>query len=183
MDSDETIIQQRIADSKNNWQTLWADALVIQYGPPGYIGEPEFKRQQIWIDQPYFHYLLDGDNGGAVEYAYSVVGGWENLLNIQTGELLSNVGPQEFNFQPELKQMLFSSDFEDGFTGEIELIGQDMVAGRKVLVLARYLERDIRSGNGSESQAEKVLQGRYWVDKNLGTILRVQKFTGTSNNQ
>ena len=182
MDSDETIIQQRIADSKKNWQTLWADALVIQYGPPGYIGEPEFKRQQIWIDQPYFHYLLEGENGGAVEYAYSVVGGWENLLNIQTGDLLSNVGPQEFNFQPELEQMLFSSDFEDGFTGEIELIGQDMVAGRKVLVLDRYLERDISLGNGFEIQAEKVLQGRYWVDKNLGTILRVQKFTGTSNN-
>lgn len=181
--STEAEINQRLSNSHHNWDTIWADALVIQYGPPGYVGEPEFRRQQIWVDQPYFHYLLDGVNGGEVEYAYSVVGGWENLLNIQTGDLLSSVGPQELNFQPALKEMLFNTDFDGGIAGEIEMIGEDTIADREVVILERYSAEKSLRGGGFENQQQKVLRGRYWIDKHLGTILRVQKYTGNSASQ
>jgi hypothetical protein len=181
--STEADINQRLSNSHHNWDTIWADALVIQYGPPGYVGEPEFRRQQIWIDQPYFHYLLDGVNGGEVEYAYSVVGGWENLLNIQTGDLMSSVGPQELNFQPALKEMLFNTDFDGGISGEIEVIGVDTIADREVLILERHSTEESLRGSGFENQQQEVLLARYWIDKHLGTILRVQKHTGNSANQ
>ena len=167
-DSSSTEIRDRITRANSYWQTLWADALVIQYGPPGYIGEPDFKRQQIWIDQPYFHYLLDGRNGGLVEYAYSVVGGWENLLNVQTGDLLSNVGPQELNFRPELKQMLLQNKIAADFQGEIEVIGEDVIAERPALVLNWYFDQELKSGSGMLNQPQRMLQGRYWIDKHLG---------------
>jgi hypothetical protein len=147
------------------------------------VGEPDFRRQQIWIDQPYFRYLLDGVNGGDVEYAFSVVGGWKNLLNIETGDLLSNIGPQELNFRPALEQMLFNNDFEDGFPGEIEVIGKEILAGRQVLVLDWYSDEVSLRGTGFGEQQEKILLGRYWIDSNLGSILRAQKFTGNSPNQ
>ncbi len=164
IESDEAVIKQRITSSIKNWQTLWADALVIQYGPPGYVGEPDYRRQQIWIDQPYFHYLLDGENGADANFAYSFVGGWENLLNIQTGDLLSNVGPQELNFHPALKEMLFNTEFEGGIPGEIEIIGQDMIADREVLILERYAAEESLRGSGYENQQGNVLLGRYWID-------------------
>jgi DNA-directed RNA polymerase specialized sigma24 family protein len=183
IESDEAVIKQRITSSIKNWQTLWADALVIQYGPPGYVGEPDYRRQQIWIDQPYFHYLLDGENGGDANFAYSAVGGWENLLNIQTGDLLSNLGPQELHFHPALEEMLFNTEFEGGIPGEIEIIGQDMIADREVLILERYAAEESLRGSGFEDQQQKVLQGRYWIDMHLGSVLRAQKFTGNSANQ
>ena len=181
--SSDAEIQARILSGKDHWNTLWADALVIQYGPQGYIGEPELRRQQIWIDQPYFHYLLDGVNGGEVEYAYSVIGGWENLLNTQTGELLSNAGPhQSLNFQPDLQQMLFNREFQGGLSGEIEIIREDLTAGREVLVLDWYAEEGSMRGGGFENERESFLHGRYWVDKHLGIVLRAQKYSGNTTN-
>ena len=181
IDNDELLIQQRIAGSKHNWRTLWADALVIQYGPAGYFGEPEIRRQQIWIDQPYFFYLLDGENQGEVEYAYSVIGGWQNLLNIQTGEQWSNAGPQEVNYEPELEQILLSGEFRDGFPGEIELVGQEVVAGRESLLFDWFIDGDSKIENGNNDFESRQLKGRYWIDRNLGIILREQKFTGISD--
>jgi len=175
-------IRQRILDGREYWNTLWADALVIQFGPPGYVGEPEFRRQQIWIDQPYFTYVLDGTNGGEVEYIYSAVGGWENLVNTQTGKLLSNVGPQSLNYRPNLQHLLFNSEFQEDFSGEIEIVRQDLTAGREVLVLDWYLDEGLMRGSGFESERERILHGRYWVDIHLGLVLRAQKFSGNATN-
>lgn len=183
VESDADVIVQRISNSLANWDTLWADALVIQYGPPGYIGEPDLRRQQIWVDQPYFQYLLDGENNGQVEYAYSVVGGMENLLQLKTGDQLSNSGPQQLNYRPGLEETLLNDEFEDGFSGEIEVIGTDRVADRPVLVLDWYSEKGSLRGSGYDGPQENVLLGRYWVDIYLGSILRMQKFMGSSDNQ
>jgi hypothetical protein len=181
--SDADTILQRIANSRTNWDTLWADALVIQYGPPGYIGEPDLRRQQIWVDQPYFQYLLDGENNGQVEYAYSVVGGMENLLQLKTGDQLSNSGPQQLNFRPGLEETLLNDEFVDGFSGEIVVIETDRVAGRQVLVLDWYSEKGSLRGSGYDAPQDNMLLGRYWVDIYLGSILRMQKFMGSTDNQ
>ena len=180
INSEITEIKQRIMDSTKSWQTMWADALVIQYGPPGYVGDPEFRRQQIWIDQPYFHYLLDGVNGGEVEFAYSVIGGWENLLNIQTGELVTNEGPQSSILQPDLQQLLFNTRFQENFPGDIQLTGEQSIAGREVLVLDWYPGNESPDGSAGQVGVDIPPQARIWADKSTGVILRIKEYSGKS---
>jgi hypothetical protein len=44
LSSTQEEIRQRILSGKLDWNTLWADAFIIQYGPPGYVGEPDARR-------------------------------------------------------------------------------------------------------------------------------------------
>jgi len=182
MSSSDQEIYQRIVGAKKYWHTLWADALVIRYGPPGYLGNPEFRRQQLWVEQPYFKYLLDGENGSGVEFIYSSIGGLENLLNIPTGDLISNLGPQELNYRPDLLEMMFSHDFYEDAPGRAELLALDVIAGRKVLVLDWYVDLSSLRGGAGDAQQAPVYLGRYWVDTRLGIILRAQKFSGRPSN-
>jgi DNA-directed RNA polymerase specialized sigma24 family protein len=182
MSSSDEEIYQRILSGNEYWLTLWADALVIQYGPPGYVGDPELRRQQIWIDQPYFNYVLDGENGADVEFIYSAIGGWENLLNTQTGELLSSVGPQELNYRSNLHEMILHSDFQGEFYGEVEVLAMDIIAGREVLVIDWFTDQASLRGSGFESEQEIKLIGRYWVDTHLGIILRAQNYSRNMQN-
>lgn len=167
-------IRQRIASGNDLWGSLWADALVIQYAPPGYVGEIEVRRQQVWVDQPYLTYVLDGVNGGQVEFVYAALGGLENLLNTQTEELLSNLGPQDLNYHPDLPEMLLGGEFKADSRGWFEPVEMDMVAGRSALVLDWYQSR--LRGDFSGEQ-ERIFIGRFWVDTQLGIILRAQKYS------
>ena len=182
MSSSDQEIYERIMGAKKYWRTLWADALVIRYGPPGYLGNPEFRRQQVWVEQPYFNYALDGENGSKVEFIYSSIGGLENLLNISTGDLVTNLGSQELNYRPGLLEMIFSHDFSENAPGKAELLALDVIAGRKVLVLDWYADRISLRGGAGDLQQSPVYLGRYWVDTQLGTILRAQKFSGRPSN-
>ena len=181
--SSEEDIRQRILESRENRSSLWADALVIQYGPPGYVGKPDLRRQQIWIDQPYFSYLLDGVNDGKVEYIYTSLGGLVNLINIQTGEQVTTSEPEQSLYFPDLQQMLIPSELREDFNGEIEILRRETIAEREVLVLDWFTEPNTLQGGGGKRNETRIHQGRYWVDVSLGLILRQQKFNGNDLTQ
>lgn len=176
--SSEGEILQRIMESRDYWFTLWADALIVQYGPPGYVGKPDIKRQQIWIDQPYFSYVLDGANGGQVEYIYTSLGGLVSYLNLQTGKQLTNIVPDHIHYLPDLQQMLLPNEFREEFSWEIEILRQETTADREVLVFDWYTGADTLQGGGGDRSTVRIHEGRYWVDTTLGLILRLQKFNG-----
>ncbi len=61
LNSSPAEIKQRILDSPRYWQTLWAERITMNYGPPGYIAPSFFvNHQQIWIRQPGQGLLLEG---------------------------------------------------------------------------------------------------------------------------
>jgi DNA-directed RNA polymerase specialized sigma24 family protein len=181
--SNEEEIRQLILDNKDNWSSLWVDALVIQYGPPGYKGMPDLRRQQIWIQQPNFSYLLDGENGGIVEYIYGSQGGLVNFYNTQTREQLTGTDAEQIPYYPYLQRMLLPSEMRDDFRGEIDILRRDSIAGRDVLVLDWYRVQESSQGRNGEILESRIHQGRYWVDTSLGLILRKQTFNGNDLNQ
>jgi len=180
LSSNEAEIHERLLSAREYWQTLWADALVVQYGPPGYMGEPDFRRQQIWIDQPYFNYVLDGENGAGVDLIYSTIGGWETLFNTQTGEQFSNVGPQELNYQSRLHKLLVKNELHEDYPRKIDLLALEMIAGREALVIDWYADLSSLRGGGYGYEAEYEYIGRFWVDTQLGIVLRAQNYSGRS---
>ena len=175
MHSSPEEIYARIFANREYWRTLWADALVIQYGPPRYVGNPALRRQQVWTKQPYFNFLLDGDNGDEVENIYTSIGGLVNLLNLQTGEEILSTGSQKINYLPELLQMLLPNELGDKSTVDINVLGQESVAGRDALIIDWFIELDTLQ-SGARQRDTRIHQGRYWVDASLGLILRMQKF-------
>ncbi len=53
--------------SADFWSTLWVDAFVADYGPEGYTGPPQVRRQQAWVVQGSRSLVLDGPAEGAAE--------------------------------------------------------------------------------------------------------------------
>jgi hypothetical protein len=52
-----------------------------------------------------------------------------------------------------------------------------------VIVFDRFMEGGSFRGSGFEDKSENILLGRYWIDENLGVILRMQIFSGGVSNQ
>ncbi len=173
--SSQEEVYERLLKSRQYWKSLWADALVIQYGPPGYVGVPHIRRQQIWVNQPYFNYLVDGENGGEVEHIYTSLGGLVNLMNLQTGEEILSAGSAQINYLPDLQQMLLPREFGEKSAVDINVLGQESVAGRDALIIDWFTQMDVLQ---SGEVGTRIHQGRYWVDTSLGLILRMQKFNG-----
>jgi DNA-directed RNA polymerase specialized sigma24 family protein len=169
-------IYDRVFANRDYWRSLWADALVIQYGPPGYVGDPDIRRQQIWIDQPFINFLVDGENGGEVENIYTSIGGFVNLQNLQTGEEILSTGSQRINYLPDLQQMLLPSEFVDKADIDLEILGQDNVSGREALVIDWFAEMELFNSGGGEQSNTRIHKGRYWIDNALGLILRKKTF-------
>jgi len=176
-------IRQRILDSRFNWYTIWADAVILQYGPPSYVGQPEVRRQQVWINQPYFSYLIAGEYGGVVEAIYSALGGLITYTDLETGEQLTNTETELVHYSQNLHQLLLPSEFRDNFSGEINVLRVEQIADREALVLDWYtLDNSLVGSSGGESE-RRLLQGRYWVDTLTGVILRRQRFNANDVDQ
>lgn len=166
-------VYARVIGNRDYWRTLWADALVVQYGPPGYVGKPDIRRQQIWISQPYFNFLLEGKNGEEVENIYTSIGGLVNLLNLQTGEEILSTGSQRIIYLPELLENLLPGEIGDEPAVDINILGQESVAGRDALIIDWFTEIDSLKGGEVGTRRH---EGRYWIDTALGLILRSQIF-------
>lgn len=179
LESSEQDIQQRLLEGRRNWKTLWADAFVIQYGPAGYIGNPVVKRQQIWINQPYFSYFLEGGLDGAVDHISVAMAGLINYINLQTGEELSNSESELVMFSENLHKQLLPSEIRKAFQGEIRLLGMDQIADREVLVFDLYSPNLVQES----ATIPRIHKGRYWMDTTYGVILRHQKFLDNDLNQ
>jgi DNA-directed RNA polymerase specialized sigma24 family protein len=175
-------IRQRILDSRLNWHTLWSDAFIVQYGPPGYVGEPYVRRQQIWINQPYFSYLIDGGLVD-VEYISVAYGGLINFINLQTGEEQIKRESELIHYSHNIQQMLMPSELRENFIGELEVLNIAEVANREVLVFDWYTVDDINSDISGGQSETRLHQGRYWVDTYFGVILRCQRFVNNDLTQ
>jgi DNA-directed RNA polymerase specialized sigma24 family protein len=174
-------IRQRILDSRLNWHTLWSDAFIVQYGPPGYVGEPNVRRQQIWINQPYFSYLIDGGIVD-VEYISVAYGGLINFINLQTGEEQIKRDPEIIHTSHNIQQMVMPSELRGDFIGDLEVLEIAEEAGREALVFDLYLDEDViwEMGGGDST---RLHLGRYWVDTYFGVILRRQRFNNNDLTQ
>lgn len=176
--SSDDEIRKRLFDSRRYWDTLWAEAFTIQYGPAGYVGGPVVRRQQIWINQPFFSYFVEGDIRSEIEYITVANAGLIKYVNLQTGQELNTSGSDLVLFSENLHQLLLPSEIDTSLQGEIDVLGKDQLADREALVFDWY--KVVPNQKIGDS---KVHQGRYWIDTSYGVILRRQIFTGSDLSQ
>lgn len=181
--SDPQQILQRMRDSRSSWQTLWADALIIRYGPPGYIGPPQFYRNQVWIgksdqkvviagptaDPPTYAMLIDAssvyelDLEAEIPY-YSIVHPWVAFLPGEARpQFLGTYGYDTSGILDgsDVSRLLFPSELAQN-AWRLRVEGSERMLGRDVLVL------EIMGGD--------VVRSRMWVDAQTGVILRWIKY-------
>lgn len=186
LQSSQQEIKDRMAQSSRRWNTLFADALVVDYGPVGYIGPPQIYRNRLWFSQPGHRLVLAGPLGSRPDYARIVIGN-----NYFEEDISSGVAyyPKSIDFDasPRASTILlrFALNFANrnrlfGFyladmlspfnailnAAEITLLRQETYPGGKVLVL-----RWIRA-----NQKEQL-----WVDAATGLVLGWRTFVGVNS--
>jgi DNA-directed RNA polymerase specialized sigma24 family protein len=170
-------ILQRVDESKSNWHTLWADAVEIDYGPNGFIGPPQIKRNQVWISQPWYSLLLIGDSNERVSQAWRRVSDKVYSGDLETGKrTLSNSGT--LGFAEVVNGMLYPDRYIFGPVdrsrfppeGEMENLGAEQIAGRQSLAFDWYYD------NPYDQSSQPYHLGRFWVDTSTGVITRWQQF-------
>jgi hypothetical protein len=53
-------VRARMTISDILWKSLWLDAVMIRYGPAGYIGPAQVYRNQLWVRRPQQQVVLSG---------------------------------------------------------------------------------------------------------------------------
>ncbi len=66
-------IKNRMEQSDYYWSTMYAEALILDYGPPGYVGPPQIYRNRLWFSQPSHMMVLAGRPNQAPDYARIVI--------------------------------------------------------------------------------------------------------------
>lgn len=162
LESSEEEIRQRILESDSLWNTLWADVLLYDYGPVGYVGRPDVHREQIWISQPYRGLLISGSLTGEVEKSW--------LLSETRLYPLLNLVPQYLYYPTDYfandvlhAYLIFQPKSWARAGTRISIVEKINTLGRDALVV------DVRSEDG-------LLLGRITVDAELGLILAVRLY-------
>lgn len=160
--SSEDEIRQRIIESDSLWKTLWADVLIFDYGPAGYVGPPHIQREQIWISQPYRGLLISGKVTGEVDKSWFLS---ENRLY----PLLSLVPqylyyPSDY-FSNEMLHtyLIFQPKAWARAQKPMSIVEKINTLGREALVV------EVNSEDGSR-------MGRITVDVELGLILAIRLY-------
>ncbi|HEX2981782.1 MAG TPA: sigma-E factor regulatory protein RseB domain-containing protein, partial [Anaerolineaceae bacterium] len=167
-------IIQKAAGSGHTWNTLWADALIVDYGPPGYIGPPRTYRNQIWYRQPGDALIFGGPLEGAPDYMRQIQPDRVIDVNLATGDVAEYdraKDPLANGHQLTLSKLSWTAPF--GFylqsliqgsrisdiPFEIQTIGMDTAAGREALVIEQP---------GWKTRRDY----RLWIDTQTGLPLR-----------
>lgn len=162
-------IYRRIQGSTDNWHTLWADAVEMDYGPNGFIGPPQIRRNQVWISQPWYGLLLIGDSNGGLSQAWRMVSDQVYSLDLETGKRsLSNSG--SMGFAEVVGSLIYPSRFQYPAEGKIENLSIERIAGRQSLAFDWYYD------NPYDPSSQLYHLGRFWVDTSSGVITRMQQF-------
>ena len=183
-------ILELIASSPSLWKTLWADGIILHYGPPGYAGPPLSYRNRIWIgnlSNPFHGLVLGGPLDGKPELFHSMNNGSVYEIDLRTGlsyDYSTNYTPAPFLYDPTFlayKLAAVSPYPQSGFPTEplwsllwdpgkiqwkLNVAGEDIVAGRKAVKV--IWESD-------ENQPRCIL----WVDALTGLILRLNQYNST----
>lgn len=161
--SDLEEVRQRIISSSSRWKTLWWEAIVYQYGPPGYVGPPVVRREQVWVSRPMDSLVISGPiNGYADQTVLSlqneqhILGGSNNFHSINITDRWfpkDRVDPYQINstliFQPQAWAIVGK---------EMQISGSATINGRETLIV------DMISAGGQ-------IQQRIWVEVDTGTAL------------
>jgi hypothetical protein len=169
-------IWRRMLLSRFLWQTLWADLVVVLYGPEGYIGPPQTERHKIWIEQDERALLVSGQPYSGPERIEVITP--EMSFPEHTGFLqgvadISRLGSQIPWFYLS-EETIFSSPYLINFffighydwpprIKEFQVVQTDQWAGREAVVV----EQTNRRGE---------IEARLWLDAATGLILREQYF-------
>ncbi len=174
-------IEARMEQSSSQWSTLYAEALIVDYGPKGYIGPPQFYRNRLWFSQPAHLLALAGRPDQNPDYARIVINNNYFEEDMTTGVAYYPKSIDFINSQRAssvilsyalsfadrnrlygyyLTDMLFPYDAITN-ASQIQLIGIDSFNGRKVLIL-----RWVRA-----KQKEQI-----WVDAITGLVLGWRTF-------
>jgi DNA-directed RNA polymerase specialized sigma24 family protein len=156
-------------DRRNNtWQTLWMDAEILDYGPPGFVGPPEISRDQLWLSQAQFLDLV-GNTAGIPDVV--ILRNQEGLYVVQPsiGQVWFNTmqSPSSFALLENRPSGLFDALFfrPQDLKADLRVAGSDTIAGR-------------HAWRVDQTDADGNLLSRFWMDTRTGFILRSQSFGG-----
>lgn len=189
-------VAQRMNDSLyTGWQTLWADALIINYGPTSYIGPPQVYRNQIWLDRNPRRpraVVLGGPPEGQPDYLRLMLGreiyekdltdgivanttlDYPSLASLEVPAKMSNGG----NFEtPSInRNWLWRQNRPYGVylyplllpSFELLSLGQGQVVGSEPMAGQRAVK--VWMPNNSSDPSLNL-----WIDASTGTVLRWQE--------
>jgi len=162
-------IRQRMFISRSLWKQAWVDALLIRYGPPGYVGPALVYRNQMWISNPRqedpneHHLVISGlvfddpnyalytqgqdvytvDLRSSVQYTYPR--GDKNPIH----DLASPVHQGMYGYDQRgmldgsyLSDMLYSAGLVSSI-GDLEILEQNKYLDRDILILTNELQNGI----------------------------------------
>jgi len=170
-------ILRRIQENKENWHTLWADAQVIRYGPPGYVGPPRVKREQIWISQPSYGLSVSGALSGDLDFVSLSKGGEVKSLDLTTGQHNFYGGGGLVDYSLAVAQLLEPGSLRTFLVDDLAIVGSEQVIGRESLVVDWPQVESYSIDTGDPLRQRQYLD-RYWVDSVTGVILRKRQLGG-----
>jgi DNA-directed RNA polymerase specialized sigma24 family protein len=150
------------------WQTLWLDAEVLDYGPPGFVGPPDISRNQLWLSQAQFLDLVGSPNGIPdvvfLRDQDSLYAAQPSIGQIWFSKMQS---PSSIVLLENRLSGLFDALFfrPQDIKANLRITGSDVIAGRD----AWRVDQTDTAGN---------LLTRFWLDTRTGFILRSQTFGG-----
>jgi hypothetical protein len=155
-------IFQRVRDSDRSWHTLWLDAQIIDYGPPGYIGLPFVRREQLWLISNQQGLYLSGVEGNPQpeRIALSLNGTEYSFSPGETPPRIANGGP--ILGYTQLAQLI-QPQFNDSLGHKLEILGIEKVANRDAIVVNHFYVEE--SGDN--------FHARYSIDARTGVPLRL----------
>jgi DNA-directed RNA polymerase specialized sigma24 family protein len=161
--STSTQILARIFSSSSLWHTLWFNAYVIHHGPPGFIGQARVQQEQTWISQPYNSLVIAGQPGSDPNQIWFALDGKVYDVDPSSGETyLYDFHPEKLPVYSALEEYIFPDGLVEK-TSALNIVGTDEVAGRKTLVVDRFVK-------------EYKLESRLWIDTLTGMILRARQY-------
>jgi DNA-directed RNA polymerase specialized sigma24 family protein len=150
------------------WQTLWMDAEMLDYGPPGFVGPPDITRNQLWLSQSQFLDLV-GRPDGLPEVVF--LRNQDSLYAAQPaiGQVWFNKmqSPSSIGLLEGRLSRLFDTIFfrPQELKANLRVTDNDRIAGRQTW----RVDQTDAGGN---------LLTRFWMDTRTGFILRSQTFGG-----
>jgi DNA-directed RNA polymerase specialized sigma24 family protein len=150
------------------WQTLWLDAEVLDYGPPGFVGPPDITRNQLWLSQAQFLDLVGSPNGVPdvvfLRDQDTLYAAQPSIGQIWFAKMQS---PSSIGLLESRLSGLFDALFfrPQDIKANLRITGGDVIAGRDAWRV-------------DQTDADGNLMARFWMDTRTGFILRSQTFGG-----
>jgi hypothetical protein len=171
--SSDPELRARLTGSRRTWQNLWAEALVLDYGPAGYVGPPEIQREQIWFNQPENIGILSGPAGQHVARSYYQEGGVRYVRDLQEGSVrrLERQPLSDFSMLARLLQP--ESWIESAVEISVQKIG--LIAGQPVVWVS--VIDDDKFYRIALDRVKGVIMGMQQYDPDTGLVYHEVVFT------